>query len=137
MTEDIEIEDASGRRLVSITFAKSPSILNGVRTASGFELRLPIEVTMRVRLRDDPMLMLSNLRGDVQVKEPNGSLINVGTLIDKSRHTAGISNSEPYSNKDIKYLSWKGTFADLAHIEKSRNGHPPQFQMHIEGEWSF
>ncbi|HET6973777.1 MAG TPA: hypothetical protein VFH96_07100 [Pyrinomonadaceae bacterium] len=136
MSEDIEIEDASGR-LGSITFDRSPRTLTAERTASGFELQLPIEITLRVRLRDDPMLMLSNLRGSVLVKKPDGSPINVGTLLGKFRYTAGISTSEPYSYKNTKYLSWTGTFADLAHIEQCRNGQPPQFLMHVEGEWSF
>ena len=72
MAEDIEIEYARGR-IGSITFGKTPRPLHTIRTASGFELQLPIEITMRVRLSEEPMAMLSNLRGNVLVKTSDGS----------------------------------------------------------------
>ena len=136
MAEDIEIECASGR-IGSISFRRSPQSLQSTRTASGFEVRLPIEITMRVRLSQKPMAMFSNLRGNVRVKTPDGSLMKVGTLTGDFRHPAGISTTEAHDYKRDKYLRWTGTFADLAYIERTRNGQPPQFQMNVEGEWSF
>jgi hypothetical protein len=136
MSEDIEIEDHNGR-IGSITFDKSPRTLIATRTASGFEVQMPIDITLRVRLRGEPIAMVSNLRGNVLVKMPDGSLISVGTLVGDFRHMAGISTSEPSYNKREERLRWSGTFVDLAYIEKARNGEPPQFHIHVVGDWSF
>src|SRR6266496_818237 len=136
MEHDIAIEYGS-RRLGSISIVKSPQRLHGVRVASGFEIHIPIELTFRVRPKDEPMLMVSNLRGKVFVKMDDGSSITVGRLTGDSVQTPGISSGETYDHSTNTHLEWSGTSADIAHIEKLRNGQAPKLQMDLKGEWCF
>ena len=75
--------------------------------ASGFELRLPLVLTLRVRPQNEPMLMIDNLHGHVFAKRHDGSLIGVGALIG-DRQTAGISGRETYNHSIESYLTWMG-----------------------------
>ena len=134
MEHDIAIELGT-RRIGSISIVKSPQRLHGVRVASGFEIQVPIELTFRIRPKHEPMLMISDLRGKVLIKTADGSLITVGRLTGNSYQTAGVSGREAYDHSTTTYLEWSGTFADLAHIEKIRNGQSPKLQMDLEGEW--
>ncbi len=63
MTEDIEIESA-GRQISSISFVRSPQHLQATRTASGFEILVPIVLTLRTLSQSEPRLVVSNLRGN-------------------------------------------------------------------------
>jgi len=67
MDYDIEIEDGA-RRIGSLTIVKNPQQLSGLRTASGFEIQVPVTLTLRARPKVEPMLMVSNLRGKVFFK---------------------------------------------------------------------
>jgi hypothetical protein len=136
MNYDIEIE-LGARRIGSATIVKNPQQLHGTRTASGFEIQVPITLTLRARPKNEPMLMVSNLRGKVFVKDDKGSPLNVGYLTNDERHIAGITSGESYDHSSDIRLDWRGTFADIAYIEKARNGQAPKFQMWLEGEWSF
>src|SRR5438034_3315740 len=136
MNYDIEIEHGT-RRVGSVTILKSPRQIHGIRTASGFEIFVPIILTLRARPKIEPMLMVSNLRGKVFVKNENGSLLNVGYLSGETTHIAGIANGESYDHSSDIQLEWRGTFSDIAYIEKAMNGQAPKLQMQLEGEWSF
>lgn len=137
MTEDIEIDIGSGRRIGSISIVRNPSHLHAVRMASGFELQVPIVITLQVRTRDEPMLMVDRLRGKVFLKEGNSGSIAVGRLEGDSSQTAGITTGEGYDNRIETYLKWTGSFADMAYIEKLRDGRTPDLQMDVKGEWCF
>jgi hypothetical protein len=136
MDYDIEIEYGT-QRVGSVTIVKNPQQLPGVRTASGFEIQVPIILTLRVRPESEPMLVVNNLRGKVFVKSENGSLLNVGYLSNEERHIAGITSGEGYDNSSEIRLEWRGDFADIAYIEKARNGQAPKLQMQLEGDWSY
>ena len=136
MDYDIELEYGS-QRVGSVTIVKNPQQLYGVRTASGFEIQVPIILTLRVRLKSEPMLMVNNLHGKVFVKSENGSLLNVGYLTNEERHIAGITSGEGYDHTSEIRLEWRGSFTDIAYIEKARNGQAPKLQMQLEGDWSF
>jgi hypothetical protein len=136
MNYDIELEHPTGR-IGSLTIVKNPEQLQGARTVSGFEISVPATITLRVRPKLEPMLIVRNLRGKVFVKIENGSLLNVGYLSNDDRHIAGITDGEGYDHSSDIRLEWRGTFADLAYIEKLRNGQTPKLQMWLEGEWSF
>jgi hypothetical protein len=135
MIEDIEIEYGRGR-IGSISIVRNPNHLHGVRTASGFELQVPIVLNLRCRPKDEPVLLVERLRGRVFVKV-NGDSIGVGRLEGDSSRSAGISSGESYDYKTDTHLKWTGTLADLAYIEKYRNGDVPKLQMEVEGEWCF
>lgn len=136
MNYDIEIEQGP-HRVGGITIVKNPQQLYGARTASGFEINVPITLTLRVRPMAEPMLMVNRLRGKVFVKTENGALLNVGYLINEERHTAGVTSGEGYDHPSDIQLEWRGSFTDVAYIEKVRNGQAPKFQMWLEGDWSF
>lgn len=136
MNYDIEIEHGT-QRVGSVTIVKSPQQLHGTRTASGFEINVPIVLTLRARPTTEPMLMVNNLRGRVFVKGENNSLLNVGYLINEERHVAGITTGESYDYSSDVRLEWRGSFTDIACIEKARNGQAPKLQMQLEGDWSF
>jgi hypothetical protein len=136
MSYDIEIEHGT-QRLGSLTIIKNTEQLYGSRTASGFEIYVPAVLTLRARPKNDPMLMVNNLRGKVFIKREDSSLLNVGYLSNKERHIAGITSGESYDHSADIRLEWRGTFTDIAYIEKARNGQAPKLQMQLEGDWSF
>jgi hypothetical protein len=135
MDYDIEIEDGA-RRIGSLTIVKNPQQLGGLRTASGFEIQVPVTLTLRARPKVEPMLMVSNLRGKVFFKGENDPLLNVGYLINDESHIAGTNEEGGDHSTEIR-LEWRGSFADIAYIEKARNGQAPELQMWLECEWSF
>src|ERR1051326_8992623 len=93
MNYDIEIEHGP-RRIGSLTFVRNPQNLHGTRTASGFEIQVPVTLTLRARAKSEPMLTINNLRGKVFVKSENGSSLNVGYLTNDESHIAGITDGE-------------------------------------------
>lgn len=135
MSEDIVIEDSRGR-LGSITIVRDLKHLHVERMASGFELRLPLVLTLRVRSQNEPMLMIDNLRGHVFAKNFDGSLLGVGTVVGE-RQTAGISSRETYNHSIESYLTWIGNFEDMISIEKVREGQTPKLQLNLRGDWCF
>lgn len=133
---DIEIE--FGRACIgAINIEKSPNNLHVNLTAAGFEIPVPIVLTMQVRTSDEPMVMIDNLGGKVLVKHMNGSSIVVGRLSSESRHTAGVTSEDSYDHSTETHLKWTGIFEDLAYIERLRDGQAPKLQMEVHGEWSF
>jgi len=136
MDYDIEIEHGS-QRVGSVTIVKNPQQLYGLRTVSGFEIQVPIILTLRVRPKDEPMLMVNHFRGKVFVQSEDGSLLNVGYLTNEERHIAGITRGEGYDNPSDTRLEWRGSLYDIAYIEKARNGQTPKLQMQLEGDWCF
>jgi len=52
MNYDIEIEDGS-QRIGSLVIVKNPERLNGARTASGFEIQVPVILTLRADRRSN------------------------------------------------------------------------------------
>src|SRR5216684_1556550 len=114
MTEDIEIESPRGR-IGSITFNRSPQNLPVTRTASGFEMLLPIVMTFHTQSANEPLLVISNLQGKVFVKNKTGSSIGVGRLIGPLRESAGIATGETYDFPRETYVEWVGTLNDMAY----------------------
>ena len=78
MAEDIEIESRRGR-IGSISFNRSPQNLHVTRTASGFEMLLPIVMTFRTGTKNEPRLVVSNLKGKVFAKSKDGTPIRYRT----------------------------------------------------------
>jgi hypothetical protein len=134
MTEDIEIETPRGR-IGSITFNRSPQNLHATRTASGFEMLLPIVITFRTRPPNEPRLVITNLHGKVFAKDKSGSSICVGRLIGPMRESAGIASGDSYDYPRETYIEWVGTLNDMAHVERCRDGEIPNLQMRVEGQW--
>lgn len=136
MTNDIDIE-YGGRRLGSITIVKSPTRLHATRSASGFEIQVPMVVTLLAAPREMPRVMVSNLQGKVYVRTQGDSSIGVGRLRGPDWESAGVSSTESYYYPRDKSLEWTATFDDIAYIEKIRDGQAPKLQMDLRGEWCF
>ena len=134
MTNNIDIE-FSGKLMGSITITRNPKQLHAVRTASGFEIQVPIVVSLLTLPRDMPRMMVSNLRGKVFIKRNDSSLIAVGRINAVDWESAGVASKESYRYDREKSLEWTPTFHDVAYIEKIRDGRAPEFQMELRGEW--
>jgi hypothetical protein len=133
-THDIDIE-YSGKLIGSIDVTKSPKHLQAVRTASGFEIQIPIVLSLLTLPRDMPRMMVSNLRGKVFIKRQDSSLIAVGRVSAIDWESAGVASGESYQYEREKSLEWTPTFDDIAYIEKIRDGQSPEFQIELRGEW--
>jgi hypothetical protein len=136
VTEDVEIESHRGR-IGSISFNRSPQNLHVTRTASGFEMLLPIVMTFRTLAKNEPRLIVSDLHGKVFVRSKNGSSIGVGRLIGPKWESAGISNGESYDYPRETYIEWVGTLQDMAYVEQYREGEIPNLQMRLQGQWCY
>ena len=136
MSEDIEIESPRGR-IGSISFNRSPQNLHVTRTASGFEMLLPIVMTFRTGTKNEPRLVVSNLKGKVFAKSKDGTPIGVGRLIGPTWESAGFSTGESYDYPRETYMEWVGSFEDMAYVERCRNGELPNLQMRVEGQWHY
>jgi hypothetical protein len=138
MRRDIEIE-YSAKRIGWISFVENPRHLYATKRASGFEMRVPIIVSFSTVRKEEPLPMISNLHGDVFVRDSSGASISVGRLRYDLWETGGVYYSEessPTSVSEIDLL-WTGTFTDLALFEKIRDGKTPTLTMSLSGEFCF
>lgn len=136
MRRDIELEHY-GRPVGSINFVESPERLSAHRTASGFEMRVPIVINFDTVKKDDPLPMVGNFRGEVFAKDISGALMVVGRVWSDSWETGNVYYSEessPSTSKD-HYLIWAGALADLALFERARDGRSPALAIRLSGEF--
>lgn len=136
MSDDIDIE-YGGRRILSIRIVRDLPNLHGVRTASGVELQVPIVLTLLTVPSNEPRVIVNNLYGKVFVKLPDDSLISVGRLRWPHWESAGIASADSYYYPRETTLEWIATFADIAYLEKIRDGGRPVLQMSLQGDWCF
>lgn len=136
MADDIDIEYGD-RRMGSISIVRAPNRLQAVRSASGFEIQVPIVLTLLTAPRDIPRIMVSNLCGRVFLQTQDNSLVGVGRLSGPDWETAGVSSGDSYFYPRDKSLEWTVTFDDIAYIERARDGQAPKLQMSLHGEWCF
>lgn len=134
----IELEYGS-KTIGSITFVESPQHLHADRTASGFTVRIPSIISFRTVSKDDPLPMVSNLRGEVFAKGATGLGTQIGRIWYDSWETGGIYVSEHSSHTSDSRpdLTWEGTLADLALFERMRNGGKPTLTIRLGCDISF
>jgi hypothetical protein len=138
MESDITIEH-HGRNIAFLTFVRSLPALHAYRAASGFTLRLPAMIQTISVPHGEPRIMISNLQGEVQVKDASGSLTQVGRLR-CDEWVTGYTHRPPensYRSENEIGLVWSGTLADLALVEQARDGRPPTLQINLRGEYCF
>lgn len=118
----ITIQNDHGERIGSINFERNPNYLRVYRTAAGFTMQIPMEIRLRVPLKNEPRALLSNLRGNLIAKDPSGTFIEIGHLRDQAWYSTGWSDNPVEDSKNDTFMIWSGTLADLAFYEKIRKG---------------
>jgi hypothetical protein len=138
MGSDITIQH-HGRDIAFLTFVRGLPVLNADRVGSGFTLRLPALVHTISVLSGQPRLLISNLRGEVMVKDSAGTTTQVGRLRGDQWVTGYTHRpqDESYRSENEIGLVWSGTFADLALVERARDGRPPTLLINLKGEYCF
>jgi hypothetical protein len=134
MAKSIEINNGRGSVIGSFTFDESPVHLQASRTASGFNLQLPFSISLASVVEGAPAPMVSDIRGVIFAGSPN-QRVEIGRLFSDSSYTAPY-RSRDSSQKDVAwqgYMTWLGSFVDLAFYNKLRDGGPVQFI--VQPEW--
>lgn len=138
MGSDITIE-LNGRNIAFLTLVRSLPSLHAYRVGSGFTLRLPAVIQTVSVPSGQPRLMINNLHGEVLVKDSAGAATQVGRLR-CDEWVTGYSHRPPensYRSEHEIGLVWSGTFADLALVERARDGRPPALSINLKGEYCF
>lgn len=129
MPQIIKIED--GRRTIGfISFEEKIAPLNAERTTTGFRLGLRAILTLYLVAENEPYPLVTNLRGVVSVKGNT----EVGRLHSDEWYSCGWSRNPGDEHERSITLSWEGTFADIALLEKIRDGKTPELHIEIRGE---
>lgn len=136
MAQAIEIRGHGDAYVGSVTFDENPRRLHAERTADGFKLRIPVQISFRLVPRGEPMPMLGDLRGRIYAGEDTGPKIEVGEMKMDGWHTGGYSETGgDYGREDS--MIWYGSLKELAVYENIRAGRQPRLDIHFTGELSF
>jgi len=132
---EIEISGPGGLLTGKIVFVENPVRLNAYRTVGGFNLSLPMKIMLRYVAENEPLPMISNLRGVITADVGGGSKIEVGRVKWESWSTGYVYRDSPggMSSRDAQ-LTWYGTFAEIAYFERLRNGGSPKLEIVVHGE---
>ncbi|MGB9181986.1 MAG: hypothetical protein WCB68_22340 [Pyrinomonadaceae bacterium] len=138
MSERIEIRNNYEDLVGHITFIENPFPLNANRTATGFNMRIPIEITFRLVAEGEPIPMLSNFRGTIFAGDSSDHSMEIGHIGSNSR-LSGSHTSEKFGETYAMDpgVYWMGTFTELAVYEKIREGRQPIFQVRFRCELSY
>lgn len=128
---EIEVKGPGGHPIGRIIFKENPARLHANRTAGGFNLSLPVHISLRVGIKGEPLPMLSNFRGEILASDG----LEVGRAYWDDWYNSGWSQdgSGGIAKMDVT-MNWLGSFDELAHYEKIRNGGVPKFDIRFRGE---
>jgi hypothetical protein len=135
-SNEIEIRGPGGLLTGKIVFIEKPDHLHASRTAGGFNLSLPMKIMFREVAEDDPIPMISNLRGVIMANINSSSKIEVGRAKCESWSTGYVAykgETGGMSESDLS-MTWIGSFAELAHLERLRDGGSPKLDIVVQGE---
>ena len=104
-------------------------VLQAVRTAEGFDIRLPAQLTLVCANRDQLQPLVSNLRVAVSVRTEDGTEFDVGLAADPSFYPGLVPEGVFRLS-----LQWRGPLKVLALLEKLRNGKPLRLGYTVKGE---
>jgi hypothetical protein len=135
---EIEIRGSGGYLTGRVTFHENPARLHAYRTAGGFNLSLPMKLSLRLGGKGDPLPMLSNFRGEILAGDGSSTRIEVGRATWDDQFNSGWSHdgSGGMADTDVS-MTWRGSFAELAYYEKLRNGGVPKFDIQLRGEMCY
>jgi hypothetical protein len=130
MRDTWEIKNQQSEKVGSLTFGEF-DLLRAERTATGFELRIPVRVSLRLSTPEEPLPLLSDVGGVIAVPGEHGSALTLGKLESEWFHSG--AHGEGQFDRDY-HLIWRGSFVDLAVYEKMREGRAPHFQFILRGQ---
>jgi hypothetical protein len=130
MRDTWEIKNQQSEQVGSLTFGDF-DLLRAERTATGFVLRIPVRVSLRLSADQEPLPLLSDVRGRIAVPGEHGSALTLGSLESEWFHSGAFGEGQ--YERDY-HLIWRGSFADLAVYEKIREGRTPHFQFILRGQ---
>jgi hypothetical protein len=118
-----------------VTFDENPVHLQVHRTANGFNLQLPIEISLALVGSDEMMPMVDDLRGIIYAGPPDRR-VEIGRLFCDTSHQGGqyVGKSPGNPYKRSAQMTWLGSFAELGYYENLRAGGPVRFDLHFEGQ---
>lgn len=131
MSNVIEVSDASGGKVGSITLEQAPKQLTAHRTAVGFELHLPMIVQLKLASALDPCPLLSNISAVITAVNDDGKELTVGRAL----HYGWAIGAIPQSSTESK-LTWTDTRTAMAAYERFREGRRPRFRIALQAELS-
>jgi hypothetical protein len=80
-TNEIEIRKSGGALIGKVILNENPTRLYAQRTAGGFNLSLPVKLMLRLVGQNDPLPMISHLRGQILVGADGGSKLRLARLV--------------------------------------------------------
>jgi hypothetical protein len=134
MAHTLEIKTGRGSVIGTFAFDESPAYLQASRTATGFNLRLPFSISLASVLSGTPAPMVSDIRSVIFAGSPN-QRVEIGRLFCDSSYIAPYRSCDSSQKDTIQtgYMTWLGSFADLAFYNKLRDGGLVQFL--VQPEW--
>ena len=105
--------------------------LRGNRTLTGFELYLPLRLTLNLLEQGKPLPLLTGISGRIAVPGEQGSALDIGRLETEWYHSGAYGKGVTSSDHQ---LIWRGSFVDLVAYEKMREGRTPRFRFILRGE---
>lgn len=107
------------------------------RTATGFLAHIPLEIALRdhprTELRSQPnvsqRVLLSNLFGTLFAVNAKGEQALLGSVRSEKSYRGPSSPDSPIPGQ----LVWEGSFAELAFLERYREGQSPKFYLELVG----
>jgi hypothetical protein len=137
MSEPVAIKNNRNESVGFVSFDQNSEQMAAHRTASGFKVSFPAIVSLKAVAKNQPIPLLSNLRGVLTLNHASPSPIEVACITGATWYTSGESDKPNTQIERQTYFSWSGTLTHLAAVEKARDGQRPQFQLQLWGELSY
>ncbi|MEK6304446.1 MAG: hypothetical protein AABO41_27470 [Acidobacteriota bacterium] len=136
MLDSVQIKNNRGEAVGSVSFNKSPGRLQASRIAGGFKLTLPAVVSLKTVAKDYPIPLVSDLWATLTMGHKSSPL-EVGCIEAETDYTSSESSEPNTLVPRETHFWWRGTFAELATVEKLRAEKPPEFQVDLWGQLSY
>jgi hypothetical protein len=116
-----------------VSFIENPQRLWFERTAAGFNLTIPAEITLRQAPENEPQLCLDNIRLTFSLKSQHAPDFELGRLHHDSSYIAYVSSNP--KGRPMKFTPvWPATIPALLAIEGFREGKPPTIHVQLDAE---
>lgn len=123
-------------RVGKVLFDEHPTYLSYARTADGFNVRIPAEISLKSSPPDEPLLCLKNVRLTFSLEYAPGSKFELGRLRDDDYHTAYVDKKQSESPRPLD-LVWSATLPALLAVETHRAGKLPELHVKFEADLSY
>jgi hypothetical protein len=135
MSQKIEIKNNRGLSAGSISFDESGERLSVRRTAAGFHINIPAQISLNLAAKGEPLSMVCGLHGELFANDQSGVAFDIGQVRDERWYTSAYRQGETGQQVDYQVnLNWRGTYSELAAYEKIRGGRFPEFHIQLRGE---